>query len=278
MRLFRRKQKRYAPGPNPVAYAYADRPDLTGRRTFFERHILLHTHIPKTAGSTLSAGLSSIVGGIHAMDLRLRRRVDLAEMSAEDLADLKLLAGHFEHGIHTRFDRIPLYFAAVRDPVERAISGYRFLSERPDHPNHETVVGKDFAEAWQAQIERDGDRAINEQARYLMGSKPGAPIDVEALWHQVDTAYFLVIPQPSMTKALQDLRVAFGLPWNRITRMNVSKDFETEASAKMRDLILRTNDLDAALYARIEADFPARLKKACDLIASHCLMPLKDGA
>lgn len=279
--VFRLRRHKQAPAPlrpSQISDAHADKPDLAGRRDFLARHILIHTHIPKTAGSTLATGLSSIVGGVHAMDLRLARRVDLEEMTTDDLADLKLISGHFPYGMHTRFNRAPLYFAAVRDPVERAVSAYRFLLTHPTHNDHPVVLGRDFPSAWQALQDKRGDRGKNEQARLIMGGKPGDAIDPETLWKQAEHAYFLIIPQPRMTEAIHALRAAFGIPWAKIAPMNASKGHDTTPGDAMSRLILEADELDAALYARIEADFPARLQRACDVIASHCLMPLQDGA
>ncbi len=262
--------------PSPVARDRFDKPDLAGRRAFLAEHIVLHTHIPKTGGSALSHGLAAIFGAVHSMDLRLKRRVDIEDMTEADLTDLHFLSGHFPFGMHARFDRTPLYFAAVREPVARAISAYRFLQTHPDHNDHKFVAGKDFETAWHALADNGGAGFFNAQARMLTGTRPGRNPDPDRLWKAVDEEYCLVIPQPEITHCVQRLRLAFGVPWTQISEMNVSRGHETEISPEMRAKILETNQIDAALYEHVQRGFENRRKNACDYIASRCLLPLKD--
>jgi Sulfotransferase family len=248
-------------------------PDLAGRRRFLDGHILIHTHVPKTAGATLAAGLSAIVGGVRTMDLRLRRSIPLDRLDHAELAELSLVTGHFPYGLHARFDRSPLYFAAVREPADRAVSSYRFLSSHPDQPGHEEVTGCDF-ETWES---RHRERQPNEQSRMLGGNGHGAAPDAAQIIAHVDAAYLLVIPQPEMTRAIQALRAAFGVSWTRIARANVSHGHEVELDSVTREAIRRANAVDAALYAHVLETFDDRLARACDYIAEHCLAPPADA-
>ncbi len=247
------------------------RPDLAGRRSFLDRHILIHTHVPKTAGSTLSHAVASIVGGTQSMDLRLKRRIRLRDMSRDDKAALRFLSGHFSHGIHDRFSQKPLYIAALREPVERAISRYRFMQRNPELDRVEDLRGKSFEEAWEMLAEDPNRSRSNDQARILCGLPPATQPEAEHLWRQVDEGYFLLIPMPELETAIQHLRAAYGLPWTKIPRMNPSRGEPPEISQVMRAKVLDENRLDADLYVHVEATFQDRLAKACDYIAADCL-------
>ena len=240
-------------------------------------HVLLHTHIPKTGGSTLSQGLSAIVGAVHAMDLRLNRHIPLAGMSRADLDGLHLLSGHFSYGDHPDFGRTPLYIAAVREPVARAVSDYRFLSTHKDHGQHHLVTGRDFEEAWNNQAAVLGPAFHDLQSHYLAGAHRGRGVDPDGLWQRVEEDYFLVIPQTELTRAIQSLRSAFGVPWARVADHNRSRGHETEVTPAMKRRVLDANPLDTRLFERVSADFDRRLDRACDYIASRCLLPLKDA-
>lgn len=281
MRFFRRPSPSWTARDNnsasPVAGERADLPYLAGRRAFLSDHVLLHTHIPKTGGSTLAQGLSSIVGAVHAMDLRLNRHVPVREMTQDDLDELHLLSGHFAFGDHPDFGRTPLYIAAVREPVARAVSDYRFLSSRSDHGSHHLVAGKDFETAWAAQAVALGAAFHNLQSHYLAGAQRGRGVDPAGLWQRIEEDYFLVIPQTELTRTIQALRSAFGVPWARIADHNRSRGHEPEVTPDMRRRILDANPLDARLFDRVTADFDRRLDRACDYIASRCLLPLKDA-
>ena len=90
MALIRRMLRRLRPAqrvqmPSRFRDDLSDHPDLTRRREFFTRHILIQTHIPKTAGTTLSNGIQGIVGAVNSADLRWRRATPLEELSEHDL-------------------------------------------------------------------------------------------------------------------------------------------------------------------------------------------------
>lgn len=280
--LFRRRDR---PPPLPrltsdEGGAPASPPDIAGRIAFLKAHILLHSHVPKTGGSALSAGLSAIVGGVHAVDFRLKTKVRMSDISAEEMQMLYLLAGHFKFGVHTELpggqNRIPLYIAAVRHPVERAVSSYRYFSSQPLADERAHVAGRDFEAAWEASMKAGGAQASNPQAAVLTSTKRGQPIDADFLRQQTDESYFLIIPQLEIPQAIRALRTAFGLPWTKVPRINVSTGFETQVTDRMRDRIIEANPVDMQLYDHITRDFDQRLQRACDYIARKCLVQLED--
>jgi hypothetical protein len=263
-------------GPGPASdTGLAATPDLAGRRRFLDGHVLIHTHVPKTAGATLAAGLSAIVGGVNTMDLRLRRSIPLDRLGDEELAVLSLVTGHFAYGLHARFPgRTPLYFAAVREPADRAVSNYRFLATHAGHPGHEEAAACDF-ETWES-LHRE--RRPNEQSRMLLGERAGGPVDgAEAIDH-ADRTYFLVIPQPEVTRAVDGLRVAFGTAWTPVASTNVSVGHEVVLDLPTRQAIRAVNAADTALYEHAVETFDDKLERACDYIASRCLQKLPEGA
>lgn len=199
-------------------------------------------------------------------------------MSPEDINDTYLVSGHFPYGIHERFARTPLYIAAVREPVDRAVSAYRYLLNEPEQVDHQYVKNRSFEEGWFALERHHGVKRRDHQSKMLLGGNYDKPVNAKALWHQVDEVYFLIIPQPRVTETLLALRAAFGVHWTRIARTNPSRGAQVEVTPEMREKILAVNPTDALLYDRVEKDFDFRLQRACEYIASRCLLPLKDGA
>ena len=274
-RQFRRAGPRRPPVSSEIAPELGERPDPAARRAFLAGHVLIHTHVPKTGGSALSAALSAIVGGVHTVDVRLSRSLRLEGLDRDDLDDLYLVAGHFGYGMHSIFDRVPLYLAALRDPVDRAVSTYRYMIEHPDQPEGRLIAGLDFETAWRRMDEHYGPARHNLQARYLTGSLDQRTIDADFLWQQLDEGYFLLIPHRRIGDAVQRLRAAFGVPWARVHRMNVSRAEPVTPSAGMSRLIRQTDALDCELYRRVEDGFDPDLARAAEYIASRCLAPLK---
>ena len=249
-------------------------PDLAGRRAFMAEHILIHTHVPKTAGSTLAHALAAIVGGTQAMDLRLRRAVRPRNMTAEEKRELRMISGHFVYGMHERFPQRPLYLAAVRDPIERAVSYFRFVRGAKDHPNHAEFQGLSFEESWDRMTGRAALTRSNEQSAIVSGLQPGETPDEGLLWQRVEQDYFLIIPQERMDETIRRLRGAYGLPWTKVPQMNRSHTDTPEPAADILGRIEAENRLDLELVEWAEQNFEASLDQAVAYIAHHCL---KDG-
>ena len=249
-------------------------PDLAGRRAFLAKHILIHTHVPKTAGSTLAHALAAMVGGTQAMDLRLRRALRPRDMTDEDKRELRMISGHFVYGMHERFPQRPLYLAAVRDPVERAVSYYRFVKGAKDHPNHAEFQDLSFEESWGRMTGRAALTRSNEQSAILSGLQPGDTPDEDLLWQRAKEDYFLIIPQGQVDEAIRRLRAAYGLPWTKVPQMNRSHGDAPEPGADIRIRIEAENALDLTLVDWAGRNFEERLDRAVAYIAHHCL---KDG-
>jgi len=256
----------------------SERADHSARRHFLAEHIFIHTHLPKTGGSALADGLMSIFGGVHCLDVRMRRSHHWRALSTAEKKDIHLVSGHFTFGVHRRAERIPLYLAAVREPVSRAISGYRYMLATPEASEHEHIKGMDFETAWDIMDERDDWQRRNLQARMLMGDREHEDFTWGDLASRIDTDYFLVIPQPEIGTVLRKLRAAFGVPGVKAQKINVSPGDSVTASAEMRQRIIDANPLDAKLYDHISTSFDARLDKAIHYIASRCLQRLEDAA
>lgn len=277
MKLVRLFRSHPGPASDPSDFSPGrdSRPDIAGREAFMKAHVFLHTHIPKTAGSSLSSGLSGIVGGASTMELRYRRAIPIEDMCQADRDRLHLVSGHFSYGVHEHFSRSPLYVAAVRDPAERAVSNWRFLRGAPDHGGHDKAMELDFPAFWDWQCREDTRSALNAQSRILCG---GTSASEDLLARRIENDYFLLVPQKHMTRTLQRLRGAFGVGWARTPPHNVSKGHDVTLDPALRAEILAANATDAALVRRVEDEFEERLRQACDVIASHCLLPLKDAS
>ena len=249
-------------------------PDLAGRRRFLAEHIFVHTHVPKAAGSSLSHALAGIVGGANAMDLRLKRGIRPGQMSDDDKRELSLISGHFVYGMHEKFPQTPLYIASLREPVERAVSYYRFVLGAPNHPNHQEFQELGFEKSWVQMTGRAASTRSNEQSAIICGVRPGNQPDEALLWQRAKEDYFLIVPQVQIDDAIKRLRAAFGLPWTRVPKMNASTAPGLEVSKDAQEKILEANQLDAQLEAWARDSYTQNINRAVSKIAHHCL---KDG-
>ncbi|NVJ64834.1 MAG: sulfotransferase family 2 domain-containing protein [Flavobacteriaceae bacterium] len=99
--------------------------------------ILIHLHIPKTAGRSLNTLLRPLYSNeaqVHATGASPERKIQ--EMSAEARDGIRLVAGHCSHGVHLLLPHPARYLVILRAPGPRLLSLYKYIFRTPSHPLH----------------------------------------------------------------------------------------------------------------------------------------------
>lgn len=104
--------------------------DLQDRST-----LLVHCHMPKTAGSALNR--SALLPRYDPFEFRLIYGVDFERtplLTAETMSsDVRFLSGHIPFGCAAQAGRPVLYVSVLRDPVERMFSFLNFVAVAKRH-------------------------------------------------------------------------------------------------------------------------------------------------
>jgi hypothetical protein len=199
---------------------------------------VLFVHIPKTAGISLYAAMAKWFGPGHA--LRYPRSTEefkqqFLRLPDEELHRYRLISGHFNLPFWLRRDlggRVVV--SLVREPVERALSTYRFTRGWPGHPRH-AVVGKmgvaDYVDHYVAETQRH-----NGQCQFLCGS--GDFLAAKAMAQKQIDLLGSVELIALLTKALSE-------------RLGVPLDLGMENRSAVE--YPKRSDLDAALIAKLES-------------------------
>jgi hypothetical protein len=103
------------------------------------RPLLIHIHVPKTAGTSINALLGGVVKGRHLAWSEPGQRERLEAMAQEERDRIDFLFGHFPYGLHRMFTRPACYIASLREPRERVFSFYRYVLHDETHPIHAHV-------------------------------------------------------------------------------------------------------------------------------------------
>ncbi|UZW65148.1 sulfotransferase family protein [Priestia flexa] len=98
---------------------------------------LIFMHIPKTAGSTLNKLFQKQYKQeellIHLPEKQLKEKLQ------QNPSGLKGIGSYYEFVLHKYITKPVSYFSMVRDPVDRIISLYYFLSTSPDYILYEKL-------------------------------------------------------------------------------------------------------------------------------------------
>jgi hypothetical protein len=228
---------------------------MSGRNALPSAAIFLH--IPRTAGTTLNDILDRqcLPSERWALGPQVQEALRHLETTpAEERARIRIAYGHMPYGLHRLLPGNPRYFTILRDPIDRTISFYHYVTEENDHYLHDftQVTALTLADFIASRVTTTVD---NFGVRMLSGA-----------WHDVPfgelTTDHLELAQENLRnmavvglterfdETLLLLRKAFG--WGDVTyeRLNVTahRPRVAEISAADRLAAESVNILDAALY------------------------------
>lgn len=247
-------------------------------------HLYVFLHLPKCGGTTIKYYLDAIEESLYVGRLvefgawSYRKQEILTRLAAVGGRELRALYGHTTFlGVHEVFPGLePRYFTALREPVARALSEYRFLLGLGDDTPYGALIRGlmgpaeapvPFA-AWHERF-----NWWNQMTFYLarMYAGPRVPswsksrIDVEPLppvtqqdfddARRMLDACFMVLDADALDRDLVRLLEQMGGPRelaNRPLRLNPSRE-AYELSAGDRELIAARNTWDDRLYAHAMA-------------------------
>ena len=107
---------------------------------------LIFLHIPKAAGTTLHRITSRQYRQDQIYTIAGKRVKEslneFVRLPLEERSQLRCVKGHMYFGLHTFLPQPSTYVTLLRNPVERVISFYHFVLNRPDHPLHDNATSQ----------------------------------------------------------------------------------------------------------------------------------------
>ncbi|QKK06881.1 MAG: sulfotransferase family 2 domain-containing protein [Planctomycetota bacterium] len=249
--------------------------------------ILVHLHIPKNAGTTLSRMLklrmllhppanalhrAAVLGQYqHPTETRLAA---IAAMSPRDARRMRFYEEHCGYGVHEHLPRECTYLTMLRDPIDRTLSVYDFLRQEGRIPADQTL--EEF-------LDKPTIRRVwwidNAQVRYLAGEHGeiiDAPVGecpaglLKTAKHRLehDIAWFGLLDR--FDESLLMLCRVLGWSNAVAVRSNITKErSSTRATVapELLDRITSMNALDLELDAFARQLFQQRLDAVPDAAA-----------
>lgn len=216
---------------------------------------LIFIHIPKSGGSTFDSVLSRQYKKRSIVSVRDNREAQALLKRKNELQNIRLIKGHMAFGLHTMFKDPTDYISILRHPVERILSNYSFIKERPQHKLHDEIFVKHKMGV--AEYVRSGLAHNTENIQTRMFSNA---IDIEfgssdnsmlnTAVYNMDT-YFPVVGVTDMYDQFLILAQQH-YKWRNIkyARLNTTKSRVRAENIddETIDVILKYNSLDMELY------------------------------
>ena len=111
----------------------------------FRDHAIIHLHVPKTAGSSLTKVLAPHYAHAGHMSVSNGNLQKLTGASEQERKGISFVFGHLSHGVAPYLPKKHLYVCVLRRPGPRLLSYYNYLYRTADHPSHAPVKEQDMS-------------------------------------------------------------------------------------------------------------------------------------
>lgn len=200
-------------------------------------------HIPKTGGTTMK---NIIKDQYESREVWFHMEKDMLPKMDEKIKKqaLKCVGGHCWFGLHQHFNKPYTYFTMLRDPIDRVVSEYYYILERPNHKAYPEVRTMDLMDF----IQEFPLKSSNQHTRRISGNIKSP--DLEAAIENIKNDFAVVGLSEMFEESLFLMKQAFG--WNDITyqKVNVTKTRPSIGQLPknvVAELEIR-NELDLKLY------------------------------
>lgn len=105
----------------------------------------LHLHIPKTAGTTMSAVLVGAMKPGQSVTVSENGLGLLGGRDPEELATFRFIFGHLSYKVMAYFPPDTLAICVLRRPGDRLLSFYRYVRRTRDHPLYAVLAPDDLS-------------------------------------------------------------------------------------------------------------------------------------
>lgn len=227
----------------------------------FADELCVFIHIPKTAGSSLSAELDRMRPPYHNIHRRYFYGDTVTFSRIEDeiaavidsgaLAEARSCSGHFTWSLAAPLREArpdARAFTFLRDPVKRVISDYRY-SRTPTHPTYKETIERfptieSYVEAAETQ---------DKMARFMMPGAVRTPAEIDAFISANYAFIGLLEMYPLSFNILSLLLGHDRMPSEHKRKTEDTADNSVEDTPELRDMIAAHNQRDWALYEAVRS-------------------------
>ncbi len=235
-----------------------------------DQRLLLYIHVPKTAGTTMKTIIQWLYKWNEIFWAKnqqyLHEKVN--NLSTQQLQNISIVAGHSPYGMHEYFPHSSYkYFTFLREPIDRTISQYYFISRSPHHPLYPYIVNKGLS--LKQLIEKGLFDRFNIQTYWLTGIDKNYFTEGHQSQEVTDTAlaniqedFDFVGLNEYFDEGLILLKRFYNWSTPFYAKKNVTKnrDKPHHFDEATLDLIRERNQMDLAIYKNCQEQFLKQLE------------------
>lgn len=235
-------------------------------------------HIPKTAGSSLSAELDNYTPPYRNIFVdNYDPQISFADAEAAaidafisdiDFSRYRSASGHMRWNVSRRLRETRAntqYFSVLRDPIKRVVSDYRY-QRTPAHPPYKRFIEKFPSLESFAEI----PNARNKMARFLTGKlDPSIEETLQIVDEEFAFIGLLEMYPLSFNIIFQLMGVPGCLPKEHQRKTPDNDVTRVEMTPEIRSWIAEINPVDAALYDHVHRRLLARRAEWAELMRAE---------
>lgn len=221
--------------------------------------VVIEIHVPRTGGTSIRLLFNELFGSNRCL---ASYNGELEQKRAEQLEDIRFVAGHFAFGAHRYFTREARYISVIRDPIDRYLSTYAEFKTNPNSKYHQFAVKYDINDFLMLCLDGKIPGLLNQQnnlqCRLICGHA-----DFQTARQYIDNEYYLVAPFLAINEMAALIlaglnRSSIKIPHVHQTQYKMAALSELASlSSSSLDIILDSEREDALLYSYVQKAFSA---------------------
>jgi hypothetical protein len=203
--------------------------------------LLCVVHIPKTAGSAIRETLISILGWEKVYWISHKRPFEnWTNSSGDDFNDYAVVGGHCSATAFHKIKRPKIFMAVVRDPVQRAISLFNYITcgPDPDHGLRGELSGLSLVEAIKTSV--NFRRDVENRQCGLIGGQP----TFSAALHTISEGEWFIDHHEAVDELFAGVCDRFGWPSRPLVSDNVGREGYADAYLSDKSTIIALNQIN----------------------------------
>lgn len=214
---------------------------------------LVFLHVPKTGGSSVNHILRQMFFGARTATVGPFQKYSEAEfraLSSSKREEFHIVRGIVDYSISSHTSQDAKYMTIVRDPVERLVSHYKYVTRTPTHYLYSAAVDANLS--LQDYILSDlSPELLDGQARQILANEYHPELSEEEVVRILKTRFDFIGTTKSIPDAIAWVSATFGRPLPvSVQQKNVSPGSaaKTELDSSIREAVGQRNRVDGFIY------------------------------